>query len=160
GTDVGVFVSTDDGASWSEFGSGLPNVVVTGLQTFVSGNTRKLRASTYGRGMWQIDLPTLNLAFSANALNFVTIIGGQQQRLLTINNAGNATVSLSSISASAGFSIDSNDCPTALTIGASCNVLLTYSASGTASTAGSLTIVDDAAGSPHVVPLNASEVNL
>ncbi|MFZ0806941.1 MAG: hypothetical protein WAN03_12185, partial [Candidatus Sulfotelmatobacter sp.] len=61
GTDVGVFVSSTASASWTELGpkgtsdeSGiLPNVAVTALGLFNSGGEELLRASTYGRGMWQ-----------------------------------------------------------------------------------------------------------
>ena len=61
GTDVGVFVSSTASAHWTELGpnpdsnqSGfLPNVAVTALGLFNSGGEELLRASTYGRGMWQ-----------------------------------------------------------------------------------------------------------
>jgi uncharacterized membrane protein len=63
-TDVGVFSSSTSGANWSELGpvpsatsSGfLPNVAVTALGIFASGGQQLLRASTYGRGMWEFDL--------------------------------------------------------------------------------------------------------
>ena len=59
GTDVGVFVSSTASGIWSELGpittqSGfLPNVAVTALGIFNSGGEELLRASTYGRGVWQ-----------------------------------------------------------------------------------------------------------
>jgi hypothetical protein len=61
GTDVGVFVSSTGAANWTELGpnpdtnqSGfLPNVAVTALGLFNSGGEELLRASTYGRGVWQ-----------------------------------------------------------------------------------------------------------
>ncbi|HST08767.1 MAG TPA: exo-alpha-sialidase, partial [Terriglobales bacterium] len=64
GTDVGVFASPTSAASWVEVGpaaaagnSGfLPNVPVTALRLFNSGGKKLLRASTYGRGIWQYDL--------------------------------------------------------------------------------------------------------
>ena len=64
GTDVGVFASSTLAPSWSEVGpnssggqSGfLPNVAVTALAIFNAGSQKLLRASTYGRGMWQVDL--------------------------------------------------------------------------------------------------------
>jgi hypothetical protein len=64
GTDVGVFVSSTSAASWTEAGGVggkyiwgyLPNVPVTALQIFHSGGKKLLRASTYGRGIWQFDL--------------------------------------------------------------------------------------------------------
>ena len=64
GTDVGVFASSTASANWTEAGpapdSGiagyLPNTAVTALRMFNSGGTKKLRASTYGRGIWELTL--------------------------------------------------------------------------------------------------------
>jgi len=61
GTDVGVFVSSTASVNWIELGPSpnstqagfLPNVAVTALGLFNSGGEELLRASTYGRGMWQ-----------------------------------------------------------------------------------------------------------
>ena len=77
GTDVGVFASATSAASWTELGpnssSGLPgflpNVAVTALGLFNSGGQKLLRASTYGRGMWQYNLvatPDYQLAVSGS----------------------------------------------------------------------------------------------
>jgi hypothetical protein len=64
GTDVGVFGSPTSAPNWTELGPNpstnqagfLPNVAVTALGVFASGGQQLLRASTYGRGMWQFDL--------------------------------------------------------------------------------------------------------
>jgi photosystem II stability/assembly factor-like uncharacterized protein len=54
GTDIGVFVRTASMNDWQLFGDGLPNVVVTDLEIqYMSG---KIRAATYGRGLWESDL--------------------------------------------------------------------------------------------------------
>lgn len=54
GTDVGVFATNDDGISWQDFELGLPNVVITDLA--LNSTSDILRASTYGRGMFEIQL--------------------------------------------------------------------------------------------------------
>lgn len=51
-TWIGVYRSTDGGNSWSQLGKGLPAVVVSDL--YENGNT--LRVSTYGRGVWEINI--------------------------------------------------------------------------------------------------------
>ena len=98
GTDVGVFQSLASSGVWSELGpsssgqqSGfLPNVAVTALAIFNSGGQKLLRASTYGRGVWQYNLlavpdfqitvsnPTLTIfpGSSANFAGTVTSING------------------------------------------------------------------------------------
>ena len=66
GTDVGVFTTTANNASWTEVGTPslpgaagyLPNVPVTAIQMFNSGGVKKLRVSTYGRGIWEYLLAT------------------------------------------------------------------------------------------------------
>ena len=55
GTDVGIWKSTNGGVNWVPFDTGLPNVVVSDLE--IQRNTRKLVAGTYGRGVWETDLP-------------------------------------------------------------------------------------------------------
>ena len=63
-TDVGVFASSTSAPNWTEVGpnpgpnqSGfLPNAAVTALGIFTSGGQQLLRASTYGRGVWQFNL--------------------------------------------------------------------------------------------------------
>ncbi len=55
GSDIGVWKTTDGGATWLPFGSGMVNVVITDLE--LRRSARKLVAGTYGRGVWEIDLP-------------------------------------------------------------------------------------------------------
>jgi hypothetical protein len=52
-TYLGVYRTTDGGASWSRFGAGLPAVRTTGLYVTEDGSV--LRAATYGRGIWEIN---------------------------------------------------------------------------------------------------------
>jgi hypothetical protein len=52
GTDIGVFASTDGGANWVPYTTGMPRVTVFDLTLF-NGTTRVLRAATHGRGIWE-----------------------------------------------------------------------------------------------------------
>jgi len=56
GTDLGVFLTTDGGATWANATAplGLPNVHVNDLR--IASSTRYLHAATFGRGMWRIKL--------------------------------------------------------------------------------------------------------
>jgi len=64
GTDIGVFASSTGAANWTELAPAagqpglLPNVAVTSLQIFNSGGLKRLRAATYGRGIWEWNLIT------------------------------------------------------------------------------------------------------
>jgi len=56
GTDIGVFYRGPSMSNWMPWSNKLPNVPVTDLVIFDDGTTKKLRASTFGRGVWQSDL--------------------------------------------------------------------------------------------------------
>ena len=51
GTDIGVYASTDGGASWLPFGTGLPVVAVFDMA--IQPVSRVLRIATHGRGLWE-----------------------------------------------------------------------------------------------------------
>jgi hypothetical protein len=53
GTDIGVYKSTDGGASWTAYSTGLPRVAVFDMAITANG---VLRIATHGRGMWEIQL--------------------------------------------------------------------------------------------------------
>ena len=80
GTDVGLFVSPTSAPSWIEVGPApgpgvtgfLPNAPVTAIRLFNFGGTKKLRVSTYGRGIWEFALalaPDYQIAVSNTPLN-------------------------------------------------------------------------------------------
>jgi hypothetical protein len=52
GTDVGVYLSLDDGATWDRMGDGLPVVPVRDI--YIAKNQEFIRVATYGRGLWEI----------------------------------------------------------------------------------------------------------
>ena len=59
GTDVGVFVSNDVGASWNPLGSGLPDGLVITDMKLLPGPPLTLLAATYGRSIFSLELPDL-----------------------------------------------------------------------------------------------------
>jgi hypothetical protein len=54
GTDIGVFNSSDGGATWVPYGMGLPRVAVFDMA--IQNANRLLRVGTHGRGVWEISL--------------------------------------------------------------------------------------------------------
>lgn len=110
GTDVGVFESsTSFPSSWSEVGpyptqagafGFLPDVAVTGLALFNSGGQKLLRASTYGRGIWQFNLlatPDFQIAITNTPLTVFAGYTGTLEGTLTSLNGYNNSVALSCI---------------------------------------------------------------
>jgi hypothetical protein len=80
-----VFSTSTASPNWTEVGpapsSGnvgyLPNVSVTALRMFNAGGTKKLRASTYGRGIWEFTLiaaPDFEFVFASSSL---TVFAGE-----------------------------------------------------------------------------------
>ncbi len=53
GTDVGIYYRDNDLGTWVDYSTGLPNVIVQELE--ITKGTNKLRAGTYGRGLWESD---------------------------------------------------------------------------------------------------------
>ena len=64
GNDLGVYVTTNSGASWNEFRFGMPYSIVFDL-SIVNAN-RKLRATTHGNGIWQRSLYQNPLGITGN----------------------------------------------------------------------------------------------
>lgn len=54
GTDIGVYQSTDGGANWAPYGTGLPRVAVFDVK--ISDVQRLLRIATHGRGIYEIGI--------------------------------------------------------------------------------------------------------
>jgi len=54
GTDVGVYYKDNTSGNWAAYNTGLPNVIVNELE--IQYTAGKLRAATYGRGIWESNL--------------------------------------------------------------------------------------------------------
>jgi hypothetical protein len=72
-------------------------------------------------------------------------------------NSGTATLNFTSITASADFG-QSNNCGGSLGAGLSCTLNVTFTPSSVGMESGSVTIADDASGSPHTVTLSGTGV--
>jgi hypothetical protein len=123
GTDVGVFASSTGTASWTEVGSAstqagfLPNVAVTSLKIFNSGGLKRLRAATYGRGIWESNLITTSDFQLSVTNNPLTIFAGHTATYngtISAINGYNGTVNLSCTAGSTGIPQSCSTNPAAL----------------------------------------------
>jgi hypothetical protein len=76
--------------------------------------------------------------------------------VVAITNIGADPLTLVSIVASAGDFTATNACGTSLSAGASCGVAVTFAPTATGTRTATLTITDNAAGSPHTVQLTGT----
>lgn len=65
GTDIGVFQSTDGGASWVPFSNGLPRVAV--FEIAIQPTNRILKIATHGRGIYEYNLNARSAFFDYDA---------------------------------------------------------------------------------------------
>lgn len=87
-TDVGVFVSPNEGTTWYNMNAmGLPNVHVNDLWVWSNGSTHFLYAGTFGRGIWRCLLSTRNLT---SLLVAKPAIWGGQTNTFTVKMNGSA----------------------------------------------------------------------
>jgi len=86
GTDIGVYMSSDGGANWAPYGTGLPRSAVFDLQ--IQPSNRLLRAATHGRGVWDTAL----IGAGPSTLQFQTgadsVAEGPVSKSITITRTG------------------------------------------------------------------------
>ncbi len=65
-TDLGVYYRTNTAGDWVKLGTGLPNVIVHDIE--IHYGTEKLRAATFGRGVWEAPIDAAALGVSKDLL--------------------------------------------------------------------------------------------
>ena len=101
-----------------------------------------------------LSLSTADLSFADQLMD--TTSSAQN---VTLTNTGNAVINVSSIFATGDFAV-TNDCGASVAVGASCVLSVTFTPTDIGTRTGSVTIVTDAAGSPHVIDLSGTVVEL
>ncbi|HXJ91874.1 MAG TPA: choice-of-anchor D domain-containing protein [Terriglobia bacterium] len=98
------------------------------------------------------------VSFSSSTLSFGTVKVGTTSvtKTVTVTNHLSASLSFSSIAASAGFAVASNTCGASVAAGAKCTVGVTFSPTATGATTGTLTFTDSALTSPQTVGLTGT----
>lgn len=162
GTDLGVYVSANDGATWASLANGLPNVAVFGLKLHRSSRT--LRAVTHGRGAWDLYVPFAitggpGAGTQPSALNFGKVAQGTTASPLPValSNIGDQTLTISGISINNVTEFSQfNNCPATLAVGASCTIEVQFTPSAAGARTGTLTINSNALNGPQNVALNGN----
>jgi hypothetical protein len=108
GTDFGVYMKNGD-SSWIEYNNSLPKTVVSELDIYydyANPENSRLRASTYGRGLWE---STLEL--SGNYAPFVTTSFAENITLNEADLSGNITNDFGSAVTQSGIILSSHSSP-------------------------------------------------
>lgn len=108
GTDFGVFIKEGDN-EWTLFSQNLPNVVVSELNIYYDTQTPSnsmLRASTYGRGLWESPLQ-----LSGNYAPFINTLDAQNISTNSADFLGNITNDFGSTVTESGILISTQPNP-------------------------------------------------
>jgi hypothetical protein len=93
-------------------------------------------------------LSTSTLSFGGQIVGTTSAV-----EIVTLTNSGNAPLSISSITATGDYALAHN-CVSPLAAGAHCTISVTFTPTVVGGQSGTLTITDNASGSPHTVALN------
>jgi hypothetical protein len=102
--------------------------------------------------------PAVSLSPASLTFPNQTINTPSAAQSVTLTNTGNAALTITSIAASAQYS-QTNTCPTGATTlaaNATCTISVTFTPTATGTQAGSITIADNAAGTPHAINLTGT----
>jgi hypothetical protein len=96
------------------------------------------------------------VSLSPASINFGSVsLGGNATQTVTLTNTGQATLNIYSVVTGTPFAAY-NYCPASLAGGASCSITVVFTALVAGLSSGSLSIADNAAGSPHTVGLSGT----
>ena len=98
----------------------------------------------------KVSLSPASLTFGAQAVRTASA-----PQSVTLTNTGNATLSITSISAGGDFA-QTNTCGSSLAASGSCAISVTFTPSATGQRTGTIAIADNASGSPHSVGLSGT----
>jgi hypothetical protein len=104
-----------------------------------------------------VSLSPTSLTFASQAVNSTS-----PSQAVTLSNSGSAPLTISSITTTgtnAGDFAQTNNCPmgtTTLAAGASCTINVTFTPTATGTRSGTVSITDNAGGSPHTVALSGT----
>ncbi len=103
-----------------------------------------------GTGLGAVSLMPASLTFAAQAVGTTSAA-----HLATLKNTGGTALKINGISRSGDF-YQGNDCPSTLPAGASCRVTVWFTPTSPGTRSGTVTICDNAPGSPHKLALSGT----
>ena len=99
--------------------------------------------------------PSAGLTFASHALNTTSAA-----QTATLSNTGTAALTISFITTSGDFAKASTTCGTSLAAGASCTIAITFTPTAASTRTGTLSVTDNASGSPQTLSLTGTAAAL
>ncbi len=100
--------------------------------------------------------PAVTLSASSVAFGATTIGTTSPPQSVTLTNTGTAALNIESIVVSGDFAAPGCPSPGSLPAGVSCTFNITFTPAAIGARTGSITVTDDASGSPHVIALSGT----
>jgi hypothetical protein len=122
------------------------------IEDDAAGNPQSLSLTGTGLGVPSVTLLPTSLAFGNQLVGTTS-----PPQNVTLTNAGTGTLTITSITANGDFG-ETNPCGTSLAAGLSCTNSVTFTPTARGARSGTLTVTDDAAGSPQTVCLTGTGV--
>jgi hypothetical protein len=131
---------------------GTSTITITGTSGALTHSTAVQLTVTAGSG------PIVSLIPASLSFGNVVLGTTSKGKSVTLTNTGTATLNISNIATSGDFSLttSSKPCGSTLAVGSHCKIEVTFTPSQLGARTGSLTITDNAAGSPQTVPLSGN----
>jgi hypothetical protein len=124
---------------------------VLGLTACNGGSSSASTSTSTSTGTPGISLST------TGPVSFTSAVGtASAAQTVTITNSGTAELTFSGFQPSPSSFAQTNTCGTGIAAGGSCTVSITYTPAGTTTVSGTLTITDNASGSPQTVTLSGT----
>lgn len=119
--------------------------------------------SPHNIGLTGTGIPAATVTLSPTSMNFGKVNVGttSPSKLATLTNTGTAAVTISSITITGANPTDfaqTNNCPSSLKAGAKCTITVTFAPLATGGLSASVTVTDNATGSPQTISLTGSGV--
>ena len=124
-------------------------LTITDNSNGIEGSTQTVNLSGTGTG--------LAVSLSSSSLTFSAQMSGTSSaaQTVTLTNTGNASLTISGITASGDFS-QTNTCGTTVSAGANCSISVTFKPTAGGNRTGTISISDNASGSPQSVALSGT----
>jgi hypothetical protein len=105
-----------------------------------------------------VNLPGASLAPASLAFASQALATTSSARTVTLLDAGSAALNISNIAATGDFAV-TNTCGASVAGGANCTISVIFTPTAIGTRTGSLTVTDNAAGSPHTISLSGTSTD-